>query len=559
MKFHHLIPAFLLLAQPPSLHAGDFGFAQPPGPQFNDAQKQAQLAAGARVMPLVVDAVRAGAGAVRIPAGDYRFGVERWGPNGVIFPLEFNGLQRDDAHPFTIDATGATFWFDLPDDQAPTCHFCVGFKDCRNIIFKGATIDRATRGHVEGRITRIDFDSNRIELKLSPGVTVPEKFNDKLEQRVIPFKADGTFCAPLYALQNGGVHLKYKHISPATADGYCWVTMQDPFLLERIRNTGLLGVGDGLSCIYTVTSALELVRSNKLTMDGIRVYAAKAWGAEHDGYGAHIWKNCYFGPRPGTSQWQGGEGFMFNATRHGTTLDHVTMLHTTDDTANFHGYWSPVASIAPGNRVTFGQNSETRRALPLGLEAGDSVIFLARDTGTELGRAKVTAIDGDTVTLNQPSDHYANALAEWPDHECAGWLIQNCDWHDNYQRLLIQSGPGTVRNCRFTRFGSSIELNSVMPYVEGGVPRDIRIENNNFTDVNPQPGGAAITVYAHAFQRDHAPMLHKITITGNTFSHPNETVISLTGVEGGLIANNRFPQSPKPVQLQRCKDVIVRE
>ena len=77
---------------------------------------------------------------------------------------------------------------------------------CRNILFKGATIDRVTRGHVEGRITQFDFANNRIELQLSPGITVPATFNDKLEQRVIPFKADGTFCAPLYALQAGGVH-----------------------------------------------------------------------------------------------------------------------------------------------------------------------------------------------------------------------------------------------------------------------------------------------------------------------------------------------------------------
>ena len=119
-------------------------------------------------------------------------------------------------------------------------------------------------------------------------------------------------------------------------------------------------------------------------MDGIRVYAAKAWGAERDGYGAHIWRNCYFGPRPGTNQWQGGEGFMFNATRNGTTLDKVTILHTTDDTANFHGYWSPVESVA-GNRVTFGRNDETRRALPRDLEPGDAVILYDRNTGADLG------------------------------------------------------------------------------------------------------------------------------------------------------------------------------
>ena len=157
---------------------------------------------------------------MRIPAGNYRFGQETWGPDGAISPLEFAGLVRPAEHPLTIDATGATFWFDLADDQAPTAHFCVGFRNCSNIVFKGATIDRGARGHVEGRITRIDFAHNRIEIELSPGIAVPAKFSGGLEQRVLPFKADGRFCAPLYALQDGGVHLKYKGITPSAASGH---------------------------------------------------------------------------------------------------------------------------------------------------------------------------------------------------------------------------------------------------------------------------------------------------------------------------------------------------
>lgn len=522
----------LLLTLPLALHAVEFSFEAPAGPQFTEAEKIAQREAGARVVPMVLETFRTGVDSVRIPPGNYRFGKERWDRDGVVYPLEFVDLQRDDAHPFTIDATGATFWFDLPDDQAPTCHFCVGFKNCRNIIFKGATIDRATRGHIEGRITQFDFDGNRIELQLSPGITVPATFSGKLEQRVIPFKADGTFCVPLYALQRGGIHLKYKHISQPTADGRCWVTMQTPKLLDTIRATGVLRVGDGLSCIYTVTSSLELIRSGKLTMDGIRVYAAKAWGAERGGFGAHVWKNCYFGPRPGTSQWQGGEGFMFNATRHGTTLDNVTICHTTDDTANFHGYWSVVESVT-GKRVTFRPNKVTHRDLAI----GDAVIFFDKNTGTELSRAKLTGIDGDTVTLDQPADTFANAIAEWPDHECAGWLVQNCDWHDNYQRLLIQSGPGTVRNCRFTRWGSTVELNSVLNYIEGGVPRDIHIENNTFTDV-------AISEHTHC-----APPFGNITITGNTFNWPAEKAIALKHVEGANVASNRFAVATPPVRV----------
>lgn len=42
---------------------------------------------------------------------------------------------------------------------------------------------------------------------------------------------------------------------------------------------------------------------------------------------------------------------------------------------------------------------------------------------------------------------FAEAQAEWLDHECADWVVQNCRWEDNFQRLLAMSGPGTVRGC----------------------------------------------------------------------------------------------------------------
>jgi hypothetical protein len=531
-----------------------FSFDAPPGPRFSEAEMQIQRDRGAGVVPMVRKAFASGASSVTIPPGDYRFGKESWGPDGVIYPLEFSDLQRDDAHPFTIDATGATFWFDLPDDQAPTCHFCVGFKSCRNIVFKGATIDRATRGHVEGRITQFDFANNRIELQLSPGITVPTLFSDKLEQRVIPFKADGTFCAPLYALQTGGVHLKYRRISPASAEGRSWVTMGDTKLLDTIRDTGICRVGDGLSCVYTVTSALELVDSAKLKMDGIRVYAPKAWGAESGGYGEHVWKNCYFGPRPGTSQWQGGEGFMFNATRHGTTLDGVVIRHTTDDVANFHGYWGHIESLT-GNHVTFVHSGEFDRTVMRNVEPGDRMQFRDRNTGQPLGEARVVSTEGNTVAADRVLTGFTGGIVEWPEHSCSDWRVLHCDFQDNYQRLLIQTGPGTVSDCLFARQGQGIEINSDFPFVEGGVAHDIKISGNTFLDVNPQPGGAAIAMHTHTYDGG-APPFANIVITGNTFIRPGSVAIRLDSFHGGIIAGNRFEQTAKPfIELKRCSGI----
>ena len=144
------------------------------------------------------------------------------------------------------------------------------------------------------------------------------------------------------------------------------------------------------------------------------------------------------------------------------------------------------------------------------------------------------------------------AIVEWPDHECAGWLVQRCDFQDNYQRLLIQSGPGTVRNCVFARQGSSVEINSDFPYVEGGVARDITIADNTFTDVNCRPRGATIAMHAHTYGHD-APPFGNFVITGNTFVRPGAAAIALIGVHGGLIASNRFEQaSSPPIQLLNC-------
>ena len=181
--------------------------------------------------------------------------MEHWGRDGVVSALQFTDLQRDAQHPFTIDASNATFWFDLGNDERPTHHFFAGFRRCRNLIFKGATIDRDPRGNIEGSITRFDAANNRIEVQLSPGVTLPTTFNNNGDQRPLPFKADGSFCAPLYALQRGGVHLKYLSLNPADA-GRVWITMVDTALLDTVHDpkwvekygeTGVLRVGDGVS------------------------------------------------------------------------------------------------------------------------------------------------------------------------------------------------------------------------------------------------------------------------------------------------------------------------
>ncbi|MEY2599462.1 MAG: hypothetical protein RLZZ142_1721 [Verrucomicrobiota bacterium] len=567
------------LANPLVLHA--FSLDDPAGPQFTEAQKQSQREAGKRIVPLVTEAVRSGVPTLRIPPGDYRFGTGEDPKGKVLYLLEFEGLHRPEHNPLTIDASEATFWFELGDHQFG--YKCMRFRDCSHLIFQGATLDRDPRGHLEGRITQLDFKRQRIEIQLSPGVHLPAHFNQNWDQRILPFKADGRFCAPLYFLQKGGVRLTYGTPSPSETSGRVWIPLQDPALLNTIRDPqwksahgelGTLEVGDGISCIYSRTQSILLQDSHALTMRGLRIHIAKGCPGEEGGEGGHLWTHCELGPRPGTSQWQGGDGFMFNATRRGTTLEHVRIEHSTDDPFNVHGYWSEVEKTQ-GREVAFVArkpfiNTPTRPLLKTSLQPGDRLRFYDKESGACVGSATALAFNGDTVTLDQSAEPFAHTLAEWPDHQCAGWTVRDCEFRDCYQRMVIKSGPGSVLNSRFIRMGKGIELSSVLPYVEGTVPRNIRIDGNRFEDVNSQPSGVPIRVYSHAFNRSAAPWLEDISITNNVFRLSGSVVIELKQVTGGLISGNRIERAAlaaangaisaqeEPIRLINCRQIEVR-
>ena len=555
----------ILAAKSPPPVATEFSFDAPAGPRFSEAEKEAQRELGRQVMPMIQKAFGNGEREVRIPPGDYRFGQERKEGAKTIYPLHFEGMRRDAEHPFVINATGATFWFDLGDAQMPPGHYCIGFRNCRNIVLRGAILDRGTRGCIEGRITRIDRAGNRFEIQPSAGVVVPATYNGNGDQRLLPFKSDGRFCAPLYDLQPGIHKLNYKDVTPST-EGRYWVSLRAPDLMERIHDAkwesaygelGILRVGDGLSCLYTTAVAIALSDSANLTMHGVSVYVAKGGPSESGGDGAHLWKDCYFGPRPGTSQWKGADGFLCRSTRHGTTMDNVTIRHTADDLQNFHGIWGKVKAVS-GKTMTMETNAALRPTLN-NARPGDRLRFIHRKTGLFLGEAKFAAKKDFVVTLDQDASRFIDAQAEWPEHECAGWTVQNCHWEDNFQRLLIMSGPGTVRGCSFIRMGGSIELNTGMGLV-GGIPSDITIADNTFVDVSPRPRGPVIGARAHnALGQDGVPPIERLIITGNTFIRSGGPALALTGIKASRIENNRFDSPVRATVIAKPATEIDRQ
>lgn len=547
--------AILEAKSPPPIEAR-FSFAAPPRAQFSEMEKKEQRERGRGLVPLVLAAFFNGVAEVRVPAGHYRFASAAEQGGKAEYALCFEGLRRANDKPFVIEASGVTLWFDLPDTQMPPGHRCVGFRNCRNIVLRGAALARGTPGQIEGRITKIDRVNNRFEIQPSPGVTVPASFNGSEEQRLIPFKSDGRFCAPLYDLQPGIRKLRYMDIQPS-AEGRHWVTLRDPDLMQRIHDAdwerafgelGVLRVGDGLCCLYVTGASITLESSANLTMYGVSVFVDKGGPVEIGGDGAHLWKDCYFGPQPGSCQWKGADGFLSRSLRHGSTFDNVTIRHTADDLANFHGIWGKVQSVS-GSSLTFERNAALRPTLD-NARPGDRLRFIHLKTGAFLGEAKMAALKDFTVTLDRDAGPFVEGQASWPEHECARWTVQNCVWEDSFQRLLIMSGPGTVRDNTFTRWGGGIILNTGMGTV-GGIPSDITIEKNTFTDIAPRPNGQAIEARAHNAQgRDGVPPIERLVITGNTFIRSGGPEPKLIGVKEGRIESNRFES---PVRVNTTK------
>ncbi len=591
---HALLTTLLLLAPLAVLDAQEastlpprerpelkFSFDAPNGPQFAEAEKEAQRERGKEVMPMVRKAFDAGAESVTIPPGDYRFGKGTWDKDGPIYSLDFRGMKRDAAKPFRIIAEGVTFWFDLPPDQAPSAHFALGFVDCSHLTLEGATLDRDPRGCMEGRITQLDEAGNRIEIEATKGTLILTSFNGKTEERLVPFNADGTFCAALYALQNRGpARLAFRSVEPSAQPGRYWVnlaeksellsTNRDPAWIRAYGDAGTLQIGDGLCLLHTTTTAIGVIECTGMKFIGVKNYITKGGLREFGGGGGHLWKDCYFGPRPGTCHWQGSDGFLSGCMEHGSTLDGCTMLHTTDDLINFNGLWGYVEKV-DGRTVSF----ESHSKMPA--HPSDQLNFFDKQTGAPLGTANVESANKLSITLDRDAAPLANAVAENPHWQNDGWEVRDCDFRDCYQRFLIQGGNGgMLRNCRFTRIGSGIELASnFFTHNEGGICRGIRVLDNIFDNVAIHPDG--VTLQAGFQSLNHqasTPVLSDLTVRGNRFINSGRRAIEFRLVSGGDISGNTFTNSgqprdlagkatpqddAKPVLLKQCADIVVKD
>jgi hypothetical protein len=242
----------------------------PPGPQFSPAQKQQQRQLGKAILNKIVAAHKSGASSFTIPAANYRWVADQGSPQDV-YSVVLDSLRRPSGSTFTIYAEGTTFWIDTRSGGIePAPHVTRGLRlvNCSNLRLSGLTIDFDPPNTIEGQVTQIDFQGNRIQLQLSEGTLFrPWPFDSKKlvhpnVGRFIPYKPNGDLITPLYAFQaNAGLRFCNWTTPSSPVDGETtgktiWATLWNTKLLSTTSlrswhnafgSAGVMQVGDAVS------------------------------------------------------------------------------------------------------------------------------------------------------------------------------------------------------------------------------------------------------------------------------------------------------------------------
>ena len=535
----------------------------PPGPQFSAAQKAAQLAAGAAVLPAIAACAAGGARTCApLAPGDYRFPHTRTG-----YQLELRGLQRPLSNPLTLDLRGVTFWFTTsemaPPFPGPTGALLLHLYNCSNIALEGLAIDSDPRGSMEGRVVEVDAPGNRVLLAISAGspfvpVVVSPNATDAWF-RFIPFTGTGELAAPLYPLQRIR-GLSVQSLSPLDARNQTWATFardtllrlsEDPAWSAAYGPFGALRPGSGIALVSSFGQGVAFDKSANLTLRNVSNFAVKAGLTFWGGDGGHVVTRFYSGPRPGTNQLLGGDGCNNAYGRVGATIDESTFVTSTDDLLNFHTTFSEVVGVA-GRALLFkpddardgadGPNSYTVGAARAGdpVELYDAAsTLLATLTVAAVLNASALALEG------APPASALGAFALFPANSGAHWRVSNTRFEDMFQRILIMHGPGAFTNNTVLREGSGVNVGSLPAGARtaSGIPRGVDIVGNTFVDAAPAPHGTSAAVYPILLgdATDPAVLLGRgFLIADNVIVRAGSNAIAVSRAAGVTVRNNTF-------------------
>ena len=429
----------------------------PVGPGFSDAQKAQQRESGTAILTQINALSDAKTSAFTIPAGDYRFNGD-WGTYPHIKNL----------HDVTLNAPGATFWFEPPFVHG------LEFDDCRKVTIKSLTIDCDPLPFFQGRVTAIDRATGMVTAELMPGYAPVENSGNRT---VSYYRPDGSYIRNVII-------------------GCQWSRRPNSNLVEIKAPAPGTSVGDYLACVIRTGQQLRSINCGEMRFEDVNVYAGGGMAVmEHGGPGGSVYKRVRATRRPGSNRLHafGADGFHFADLAKGPTMDRCEAAYLADDEINIHGEFGRIVkTLAPDHYLLSGPEGA--------YTVGQKVDFWSFVELDPLGDARLTKVAWSAadkawdVTLDKSCALPKDLLIDTHTQQSGAYIIKNCWFHDTGQRFLINGAPdGIITNNTFQNIGGGISIHneSWSNWTEGAFPGGTVFDDNRLMNL---AGGVVLTV-----------------------------------------------------------------
>ncbi|MBN1342331.1 MAG: right-handed parallel beta-helix repeat-containing protein [Phycisphaerae bacterium] len=538
-----------------------FKITDPVGLVADEGEKAKQRRAGADLHAAIMQARADGAKQFRVSPGEYRF--------ANMKSLRFEGLED-----FTIDATGATFWFERDMKDVAANPPGLELVECKDITLKGVSIDFDPPLYMQAMIVRVDHGENAFEVDVDEGFPVVDELPGG---QMTAYRAGGEFIPQAVLRHLGTTKIAARRLKVRFDPSMRRVVegSHDKALAAAWQGKNLVRVGDYLAIIFRRGRSIHVDRCERITLEDATLYASPGMGIlETGGQGGSTYRRVKLIRKPGTRRLHAGMADAFHSalTARGPTIEECEFSFNSDDMINLHGFFTLVCHrYCPRKLVVFPMRYNPYRV-------GGKIAFYDFSSVEPQGQATITAVEpledaalaekakrlpeemrilaykGDpyVITLDRDVAAAERSIADTFNYNAPGFVIRNCYFHDTMGRALLLNGAsdGLVENNVYERMygGIRVYMESWF-YMEGGFPRNVRVVGNRLTDIGgPALGDADQPVQAAIYvgmvprpnrMRKSKPLAN-IEIANNVIERPDRQPIIVTYTRGAKIRGNRI-------------------
>ncbi len=516
---------------------------------WTSEEKAAQAEAGRRMAAELKQAAVEGKREFRIPPGNYRFE----GGTGILL---------ENIADFTVTGDGAAFWFTSDVRHA------IVFRNCRNLRFRGVTLDMDGMPFLQGTVQSVDLNGKFLIVELE------EYYMERFRE-----EASHDLFRVMFLTRDGGRETDSLDFLPARGE-------MEPIGGNRLRvavhadvaehwNYQLCPPQAGDRIVFGMRrpgGMLYVDGCGGMEFDRVTIFASAGFAFYEAGFGegGNRYRNCRLIRRPGTGRLLASAADCFHSRnqRRGPLIENCEFSWAMDDFVNIHGYFNVVLECTEPDELLIATSFGTH------LETGTELTFFSAPHGNETCRAAVrefeafpgTDAEGEKrikqiyrekfgialhslpgsflcrVKLDRPVRLSPGDFANSYDFCGRGAVLRNNFLHDGHVRgILLKSIDCRIENNRIERVAlNGISLKPEFFWLEGPMPRRIRIAGNHLTDCGFNYSGVAAILAMSGCclpPRDRftaAVNAGEISVTGNVIENCNAG-------PGILIANCRTP------------------